>query len=62
MADKQQVETKSEQWRTVDEVAAVVRLHPRTVYRLANEGVLRSVKLGRTFRFPPGGLDDLVKQ
>jgi len=37
---------------TVDEVAAVLRVHPRSVQRWARAGRFASVRAGRTYRFP----------
>jgi excisionase family DNA binding protein len=37
---------------TVDEVAAVLRVHPRSVQRWARAGRFVSVRAGRTYRFP----------
>lgn len=37
---------------TVNEVAAVLRVHPRSVQRWAYEGRFASVRAGRTYRIP----------
>ena len=37
---------------TVEEVAAVLRVHPRSVQRWAREGRVASVRVGRSYRIP----------
>lgn len=37
---------------TVNEVAAVLRVHPRSVQRWAREGRFGSVRAGKTYRIP----------
>jgi len=37
---------------TVNEVAAVLRVHPRSVQRWARAGRFASVRAGRTYRIP----------
>lgn len=37
---------------TVNEVAAVLRVHPRSVQRWAREGRFASVRAGKTYRIP----------
>jgi len=37
---------------TVDEVAAVLRIHPRSVQRWARDGQISSVRVGRSYRIP----------
>ena len=41
---------------TVKEVAALLRLHPNTVYKLIHMGQLKAHKVGRTWRIPKEGL------
>lgn len=36
---------------TAAEVAALLRMHVRTVYRLAEEGILPGSKIGHSWRF-----------
>jgi len=36
---------------TARELAEILRLHPQTIYRLANEGKIESVKVGFSRRF-----------
>jgi excisionase family DNA binding protein len=37
---------------TVEELAAILRVHPRSVQRWAREGRLTAVSAGRSYRFP----------
>ena len=37
---------------TVDEVAAVLRVHPRSIQSWAHEGRVDSVRVGRSYRIP----------
>ena len=41
--------------------AAYLDVGRATIYRLMNEGVLRSIKVGRSRRFTQEALDDLVR-
>lgn len=41
----------AEKWVSVDELADYLQLTPRTVRRLAGDGTLPSLKVGRQFRF-----------
>lgn len=36
---------------TAKELAAMLKIHPRTVYRLGREGKLKRVRVGRQVRF-----------
>ena len=36
---------------TANELAELLQIHPRTVYRLGREGKLKHVKVGRSVRF-----------
>lgn len=36
---------------TANELAKMLRIHPRTVYRLGREGKLELVRVGRSVRF-----------
>lgn len=42
---------QSERWLSVDELADYMQLTPDTVRRLARNGTLPSLKVGRQFRF-----------
>ena len=45
---------------TIDEVAAYLKAGKRTVYRLAANGKLPAFKLGGTWRFRRGDLDNWI--
>ena len=45
---------------TIDEVAAYLKAGKRTVYRLAASGKLPAFKLGGTWRFRRGDLDQWI--
>lgn len=45
---------------TIDEVAAYLKAGKRTVYRLAVSGKLPAFKLGGTWRFRRGNLDQWI--
>ena len=45
---------------TLDEVAAFLKAGKRTVYRLAQKGVLPAFKLGGTWRFRRAELDEWI--
>ena len=36
---------------TASEIAEMLQIHPKTVYRLGREGQLKRVKVGRSVRF-----------
>lgn len=36
---------------TANELAEILQLHPKTVYRLGREGKLKLVRVGRSVRF-----------
>jgi excisionase family DNA binding protein len=40
----------------VEEVAALLKVHPQTVYDMARSGELRGFKVGRWWRFLPSDL------
>lgn len=46
---------------TVVEVAALLRLHPKTVYRLVEEGKLACIRVGRSVRFRADVIEQLSK-
>lgn len=45
---------------TIDEVAAYLKAGKRTVYRLASSGRIPAFKLGGTWRFRRGELDEWI--
>lgn len=46
---------------TANELAAILQIHPRTVYRLGREGKLELVKVGRSVRFCEPKMERSVK-
>ena len=45
---------------TVNEVAERLRIHPRTAYRLVNNGTIPSIRVGRQIRVSARALDDYL--
>lgn len=45
---------------SANEVAALLKLHPRTVYKLATEGKLPGKMIGRSWRFRRSELMNLL--
>ena len=45
---------------TPDEVSGILRVSKRQVYDLANEGALKSVRVGRAVRFRPADVQAFV--
>ena len=46
---------------TINEVAELLRIHPRTAYRLVNEGAIPSVRVGRQFRISAKALEAYIE-
>ena len=46
---------------TIEEVAALLRVNPRTVYRMVQDGTIRSVRAGRQIRIPEAALDAYLR-
>lgn len=44
---------------TVDEVAERLRLNRRTILRLAEQGKIPAVRLGKMYRFPVEALEEM---
>lgn len=44
-----------------DEAASILKLHEKTVKRLAGEGVIPGMKIGRLWRFRASALDSWLK-
>jgi excisionase family DNA binding protein len=42
---------------SVEEVARILDVNPRTVYKMLHEGVIRSVRAGRQIRIPQEALE-----
>lgn len=47
---------------TVEDAAAMLKVDPKTVYRLINEGNLKAFAVGRVYRIEESDLDDFVRQ
>ena len=41
----------------IKEAAALLRLHPNTVYRMVNDGTLEAFRLGRQWRIRPSAIE-----
>jgi excisionase family DNA binding protein len=54
------MDEKSDEILTIEEVAAYLKAGKRTVYRLAASGKLPAFKLGGTWRFRRGNLDQWI--
>ncbi len=50
------------QLMTIEEAADYLRFHPSTVYRLARQGAIPAVKVGKQWRIHRKTLDDWVQQ
>jgi excisionase family DNA binding protein len=47
---------------TIEEAAEYLRFHPSTVYRLARQGAIPAVKVGKQWRIHRPTLDDWVRK
>lgn len=47
---------------TPSEVAALLRIHVKTVYRLAEEGLIPGKRIGRSWRFRKSSVLQLISQ
>ena len=45
-----------------EEVAKLLKIHPRTVIRLASQGKLPGFKVGDQWRFRRAAIDDYIKK
>ncbi len=45
---------------TIREVANILRVHPRTVYRLVQESALAAIRVGTQWRVPENALHDYI--
>jgi excisionase family DNA binding protein len=52
---------KNDQFYSVKTLAEKLAINPMTVYRLVGEGRLPAVKIGRSIRFRPGGIDAFLE-
>jgi excisionase family DNA binding protein len=57
MIPEQQNPTRCEPLITADRAAELLKLHPKTVKRLAQAGTLPGMKIGRVWRFRESSLD-----
>jgi excisionase family DNA binding protein len=57
MIEGQQNLTRCEPLITADRAAELLRLHPKTVKKLAQAGELPGMKIGRVWRFRESSLD-----
>jgi excisionase family DNA binding protein len=57
MIPKQQSPTRCEPLITADRAAELLKLHPKTVKRLAQAGTLPGMRIGRVWRFRESSLD-----
>jgi excisionase family DNA binding protein len=46
---------------TINEVAERLRIHPRTAYRLVNDGSIPGVRVGRQYRISAKALDAYIE-
>lgn len=46
---------------TLDEVAAILRLSPRTVWSYTADGSLPTIRLGRSVRVTPADLEEFTR-
>ena len=56
----QEGQKRLEEILTPAEVAAILRIHVRTVYKLVEEGVIPGNRIGRSWRFSKKDILDLV--
>jgi excisionase family DNA binding protein len=45
-----------------DQAAAIIRVHPKTLQKLARRGVIRAVQIGKIWRFRASVLEDWIQQ
>lgn len=53
---------RHDDFMTVAEVAAIMRVSKMTVYRLVHAGELPAVRVGRSFRVPSAAVDEYLRQ
>lgn len=53
---------RRDDFMTVAEVAAIMRVSKMTVYRLVHSGELPAVRVGRSFRVPATAVDEYLRQ
>jgi excisionase family DNA binding protein len=50
------------EWLTLDELATYLKRGRSTLYRMAQRGELPASKIGRTWRFERGAIDEWLRQ
>jgi excisionase family DNA binding protein len=45
-----------------DQAATIVRIHPKTLQKLARRGVIRAVRIGKIWRFRASVLEEWIQQ
>jgi excisionase family DNA binding protein len=45
-----------------DQAAAIIRIHPKTLQKLARRGVIRAVQIGKIWRFRASVIEDWIQQ
>jgi excisionase family DNA binding protein len=45
-----------------DEAAALLKIHPKTLQRMAREGRIAAAQIGKLWRFRASALDDFLRQ
>lgn len=45
-----------------DQAAAIMRIHPKTLQKLARRGVIRAVQIGKIWRFRASVIEDWIQQ
>jgi len=45
-----------------DQAAAIMRIHPKTLQKLARRGTIRAVQIGKVWRFRASVLEDWIQQ
>jgi excisionase family DNA binding protein len=45
-----------------DEAAAIMRIHPKTLQKLARRGVIRAIQIGKIWRFRASTLEEWIQE
>jgi excisionase family DNA binding protein len=45
-----------------DEAAAIMRIHPKTLQKLARSGVIRAIQIGKVWRFRASTLEEWIQE
>ncbi|MFW5500654.1 MULTISPECIES: helix-turn-helix domain-containing protein [unclassified Maridesulfovibrio] len=61
MKNQDKALTPSPTLYTVREIADTLRIHPRTAYRLVQEGKIRGIKVGSQWRVPESSLLEYIE-